>query len=125
MPGPVREGAPFDVVSIVESILDRVELAPEKRAEIAGLASEWRMIVGAQITSIQTRDDYTRILVRSQFQYQGKYEYATFLFPPNDARFETELKRLHSEGLTFEIQYQQGRLEEDTQIFSIFVWGKT
>ena len=124
MPGPVREGARFDVASIVESILDRVELAPEKRAEIAGLASEWK-IIHAQITSIQTRDDYTRILVRSQFQWQGKYDYATFLFPPNDTRFETELKRLHSEGLNFEIQYQQGRLEEDTQIFSIFVWGKT
>ena len=125
MPPPVREGSPFDARSIVESILDKVELAPEKRAEIAGLASEWKIIGSAQITSIQTRDDYTRILIRSVYEYQGGYEFATFLFPPNDVRFETELKRLHSEGLTFSIQYQQGRLSEDTQIFSIFVWGKT
>ena len=125
MPGPVRQGSPFDVTSIVESILENVELAAEKKAEIAGLASEWKWIISAQITSIHTRDDYTRILVRSQYQWQGRYDYATFLFPPNDVRFETELKRLHSEGLNFEIQYQQGRLEEDTQIFSIFVWGKT
>ena len=122
MPPTDRTGSHIDVASIVESILDRVDISAEAKAEIVALAKEWRILMGCRVNSIQTTADLTRILTRNQYrEMNGFPQVAAFHFPPNNPKFEAELKRLQAEEKSFEIIFLQGHREEDTQIHSISV----
>lgn len=121
MPPPDSPPPQLDLESIFKDVLTRADVSEDVQATILAVARKWDRILEGRVQRVQTTRDWTRIMVTSQYSYQGKTQYADFWFPPNPKHFEEELKRVQITGQTVEVQFYRAHRDEDHEITSLEV----
>lgn len=97
----------LDIASIVKSLAERTHLKVDDLTELIDLLRSLQTHFNCRVYSISMTATETRIKVILPIYLQSFPQYAEFLFPPNDKRFEDELKRLESDDKEFELTFSR------------------
>lgn len=120
MPDPIQMHAAIDVTAIVESVLTHSRIAREHWAPIVDSAKQFEILSG-RVRVVKITEGLTRIMVMNPYRFLQQIQSADFHFPPNDPRFEEELKLAQFTGTTVEVQFFRGLSEAQNTITSVEV----
>ena len=118
----VRGPFTLDIELIVRSLAERTRLKLDDRTQLVDHSKTLEIHFTCRVYDILTSATDTRITVILPRYMLSYPQYAEFLFPPTDKRFEDELRRLESDDKQFELAFYRGR-SDDNEIIYTRVYG--